>query len=191
MKKLLIITLTISLLTSCSEKGLQTLNDVLTTTDEIIREDGPSPLTNDEVVKGLKEALKVGTETAVNLTSKADGFYKSPELFIQFPEEAIKVKNTLNDAGFGHLVEKFEMTLNRSAEEAAKFAAPIFVDAITQMTIQDGFTILKGSDNAATNYLRDKTTEQLNTKFRPTVQQAIEKVDLTKYWEPVINKALV
>lgn len=188
MKKLLIIALAFILLSSCSEKGLQTLNTVLNTADSVLNEDQTLSLSNEEVIKGLREALKIGTDTAVHLASKADGFYKNPALFIKFPEEAIKIKTTLVDAGFGHLIDDFEMTLNRSAEEASKFAAPIFVDAITQMTIQDGFDILNGADNAATNYLRDKTTTQLKTKFQPVVEQAIEKVNLTKYWEPIINK---
>lgn len=176
------------ILMGCSEKGLQTLNDVLNTADTVLGEEHSLSLSNEEVIKGLREALKVGTDTAVNLASKTNGFYKNPTLFIQFPKEAIKVKNTLTDAGFGHLVDDFEMTLNRSAEEAAKFAAPIFVDAITGMTIQDGFNILNGADNAATTYLKDKTTAQLRTKFQPVVQEAIDKVNLTKHWEPVINK---
>jgi len=191
MKKLIGIALISSLiLCSCSEKGLQTLNDVLNTTDAVLN-DGEglsSALTNDEVIKGLKEALVVGTDSAVNLSSKMNGFYKNPLLFIEFPDEAIKVKNTLVDAGFGGIVDDFEMTLNRAAEDATKFATPIFKDAITGMSIQDGFNILNGADNAATNYLKDKTTASLIAKFSPVVTESIDRVNLTKYWEPVISK---
>jgi len=189
MKKILFGILAIFILSQCSEKGLQTLNDVLDTTDTMLNGDSPvAELTNSEVINGLKEALKVGTDTAVNLASKADGFYKNPLLFIKFPEEAIKVKNTLNDAGFGNLVDDFELTLNRAAEEASKEAAPIFVNAILGMSIEDGFTILNGGENAATNFLKNKTTAELRKKFSPTVQNAIETVNLTKVWEPVISK---
>ena len=79
------------------------------------------------------------------------------------------------------------MTVSRSSEEAAKDAAPVFVNAIKGMSIGDGFGILKGSDNAATQYLRDKTTAELRQKFTPVVQNAINKVELTKYWSPIIN----
>ena len=79
------------------------------------------------------------------------------------------------------------MTLNRSAETASKEAAPIFINAITSMSIADGFAILKGGDNAATNYLKEKTTGQLKIKFNPIVKEAITKVEVTKYWNPVIN----
>ncbi len=189
MKKLLLCLAITLLFSQCSEKGLQTLTDVLDTTDQVLNGDsGVSALTNSEVISGLKEALKVGTDTAVSLASVTDGFYKNPLLFIKFPEEAVKVKNTLTDAGFGNLVDDFELTLNRAAEEATKQAAPVFINAITGMSVQDGFSILKGEDNAATEYLKEKTTAELRTKFSPKVKQAIEKVNLTKYWEPIINK---
>ena len=82
-------------------------------------------------------------------------------------------------------VDEFELTLNRAAEAASKEAKPIFVDAIKQMTIGDGFAILKGSDTAATAYLREKTTASLKQAFSPKVQTAIESVKLTNYWEPL------
>jgi len=188
MKNILVLIAISLLLFGCSEKGLQTLNDVLSTTQDILGEDEPIKLTNTEVISGLKEALKVGTDSSVGLASKINGFYKNPSMFIEFPPEAIKVKNTLNDAGFGSLVDDFEMTLNRSAEEAAKLAAPIFTDAITSMSISDGFSLLNGPHNAATTFLQEKTSDQLRSTFRPLVNNAIEKVQLTKYWEPIINK---
>jgi hypothetical protein len=144
-------------------------------------------LTNDEVIRGLREALTVGTNNSSSLTSKLDGFYKNPEIFIPFPEEAIKVKNTVEDLGMKKQVDEFVMTLNRAAETATKEAAPIFVNAIKEMTIADGFAILRGNDNAATQYLKDKTSAQLKVKFNPVVKNAIQKVEVTKYWNPVIN----
>jgi hypothetical protein len=85
-------------------------------------------------------------------------------------------------------VDKFETTLNRAAEEAVKEALPIFTNAITSMTISDGFAILNGGNGAATRYLKEKTTAQLTSAFRPRVEAAISKVQLTQYWEPIINK---
>ena len=139
-------------------------------------------LSNDEVIAGLKEALDVGINNSVSLTSALDGFYKNSEIFIPFPEEAIKVKNTALDLGLNAQVDKFELTMNRAAEEATKTAVPIFINAIKNMTIADGFAILKGEKNAATNYLRKNTETQLVEKFSPEVNAAIEKVELTKYW---------
>lgn len=145
------------------------------------------PLTNDEVIRGLKEALSVGTKNSTAATSKVDGFYKNPLVFIPFPPEAEKVKNTVVSLGMQKQVDEFVMTLNRAAEEASKEAAPVFLDAIKTMSISDGFKILKGTDNAATVYLKDKTSVKLNEKFTPIIKRAIEKVQVTKYWNPVIT----
>lgn len=144
-------------------------------------------LTNDEVIKGLKEALNVGTNNSTASTSKMDGFYKNPLIFIPFPAEAEKVKNTVVNLGMQKQVDEFVMTLNRAAEEASKEAAPVFLDAITSMSIADGFSILKGADNAATEYLKNKTSTDLTTKFSPIIKRAIDKVEVTKYWNPIIT----
>lgn len=148
---------------------------------------GKSPLTNDEVVKGLKEALSIGTNNSTGLASKLDGFYKNPALFIPFPPEVKQVKDYAKQVGLSAQVTKFEMTLNRAAEEASKNAAAVFINAIKGMSISDGFTILKGANNAATQYLKNKTTAELTQKFTPIVKAAIDKVQLTKYWNPIIT----
>jgi hypothetical protein len=145
-------------------------------------------LTNDEVIAGLKEALNVGIKNSVNLTSVTDGFLKNNAIRLPFPEDAIKVRQKAIELGMSGQVEKFETTLNRAAEEATKEALPIFVDAIKNMSISDGFTILKGGDGAATKYLRDNTTAKLVAAFSPKVEAAISKVKLTEYWNPIITK---
>lgn len=149
---------------------------------------GKAPLTNEEVVKGLKEALTIGITNSVDLTSVTDGFLKNSEIRLPFPPDAIKVKEKAVEWGLSGQVEKFETTLNRAAEEAAKEALPIFKNAITGMTLQDGFGILRGGNGAATKFLRDNTTSQLITAFSPKVQAAIEKVKLTEYWNPIVTK---
>jgi hypothetical protein len=148
----------------------------------------PPALSNGEVISGLKEALQIGIKNSVNLTSVTDGFFKNSAIKLPFPEDAIKVKQKAMDLGMGSQVEKFEMTLNRAAEDATKAALPIFADAITNMTIQDGFKILNGGDGAATKYLRDNTTAKLTAAFSPKVAESINKVKLTEYWNPIITK---
>lgn len=148
---------------------------------------GKKPLSNDEVVQGLREALNVGTNNSTASASKADGFYKNPLIFIPFPSEAEKIKSTVIDLGMQQQVNDFEMSLNRAAEEAAKTAAPVFLDAIKGMSIQDGFSILKGADNAATDYLKNKTSADLTARFTPIIRDAIQKVEVTKYWNPIIK----
>jgi broad specificity polyphosphatase/5'/3'-nucleotidase SurE len=144
-------------------------------------------LSNDEVIKGLREALTVGTNNATSLVSKTDGFYKNPSIKIPFPQDAIRVKEVCESIGMKPQVDKFVLTLNRAAEEASKEAAPIFINTIKSMSVSDGFSILKGADNAATKYLQDKTYSELKQKFKPIVKNALTKVEITKYWSPLIT----
>ncbi len=144
-------------------------------------------LTTAEVVQGLKEALTVGAQNSASNASKTDGFYRNAQLFIPFPPEAIKVKNTLEQAGLNKPIDDFVLSLNRAAEDASKKAFPIFKSAITSMTITDAMGILKGGDNAATNYLRSKTYSQLKAEFSPVVKQSISNVKVTSYWNPVVT----
>lgn len=145
-------------------------------------------LKNEEVISGLKEALQVGIKNSVNLTSITDGFLKNDSIRLPFPPDAIKVKEKAMDLGLSGKVTEFETTLNRAAEEATKEALPIFADAIKNMSVQDGFTILKGGDGAATKFLKEQTTSKLVSAFSPKVKNATAKVELTKYWNPIITK---
>ena len=145
-------------------------------------------LTNDEVIKGLKEALTVGIKNAVDSSAVLDGFLKNPEIRLPFPPDAMKVKEKALNLGMQGQIEKFETTLNRAAEEAVKEALPIFKNAILNMSIQDGFGILKGGNGAATKFLKDKTSDSLAVAFLPKVKNATSKVQLTSYWNPIITK---
>ncbi len=187
MKKVLFPILLIVSIVACTTQQLQESANAAKDAINSGTKPASNPLTNDEVISGLRDALTVGTNNSSAFASKIDGFYKNPTLFIPFPPEAQKVKDWATKLGMNDQLDKFVMTLNRSAEEAAKDAAPVFVNAIKGMSIGDGFAILKGSDNAATQYLRDKTTAELRQKFTPVVQNAINKVELTKYWSPIIN----
>lgn len=160
--------------------------------DILITDDGSTSttpsLSNGEVISGLKEALSVGITNSVSLTSVTDGFLKNSAIALPFPEEAIKVKQKALDWGLDGQVDKFETTLNRAAEEATKEALPIFKDAILNMSIQDGFSILNGGEGAATKFLQDNTTSALVAAFSPKVEAAIANVKLTDYWNPIITK---
>jgi hypothetical protein len=145
-------------------------------------------LTNGEVISGLKEALNVGIQNSVNLTSITDGFLKNDAIRLPFPPDAIKVREKALEWGLTGQVEKFETTLNRAAEEATKEALPIFKNAILNMSIADGFAILNGGEGSATRFLRDNTRAQLVEAFKPKVNDAISKVKLTEYWNPIITK---
>jgi len=146
------------------------------------------PLTTTEVTNGLKEALVNGVSKGTDLTSKLDGYYKNPEIKIPFPQDVKMVETKLRALGMGKEVDKFVVTLNRGAEEAAKEAKPIFLAAIKQMTIDDAFAILKGQPDAATQYLKKTTTAQLKEKFKPIVQASLDKVQATKYYGDLVNQ---
>ncbi|BAV06220.1 Protein of unknown function [Filimonas lacunae] len=139
-------------------------------------------LTNDQIVQGLKEALTIGTQNSSSKLSAIDGYFANAAIKILLPPEAQKVESTLRSLGLGSTVDKAVLSLNRAAEDAAKSAAPIFVNAIKQMTITDALGILKGGNNAATNYFKGKTTAALTDAFKPTINAALSKVSATKYW---------
>lgn len=146
---------------------------------------GTTSLSNDDIIKGLKDALSVGSNNAGSSASKVDGFYKDSLIKIPFPPDAVKVQQTAVSLGMQSQVDAFIVSLNRAAEKAAIKAAPIFLNAITSMSINDGMNILKGPDNAATQYLQSKTSQQLHDAFLPIVKAAIDSVQVTKYWTPL------
>jgi hypothetical protein len=149
--------------------------------------DGKGKLTNEEVIDGLKEALTKGAEFAAKSASKEDGFYKNQLILIPFPEEAKVMEEKLRAIGMGHLVDDFVMTLNRAAENAAKSAAPIFIDAVKSMSLKEGWDILRGDDRAATSFLESRTKDNLTQTFLPVVKTALQTVDVTSKWTPVVN----
>jgi hypothetical protein len=152
---------------------------------EILFPDQQGGLTTAEVANGLKEALRIGAQNSTSKASNTNGFYGNSLIRIPFPEEAIKVKNTLEKAGLSKPVDDFVISINRAAEDASKRAFPIFRNAITTMTITDAMGILQGGDNAATSYLRGKTYSQLKNEFSPIVKQSIDRVKVTSYWNPI------
>lgn len=180
MKKIFAILSIVLLLSSC---------DVLMGTLGTLDSGGTvAQLTQGEVAQGLKEALTVGIGNAVNVVAVTNGYYNNREIKIPFPEEAIKVKEFCINAGLKNQVTQFEEKLNRAAEDAAKSSKEVFVAAIKQMTISDAITILKGGDDAATNYLKKTTSTTLYNKFYPVVVTATDKIMLAKYWTPLVEK---
>ncbi len=143
--------------------------------------------TTDEVGQGLKEALINGVSKGADIVSQADGYFGNPQIKIPFPPDVKKVEDRLRQVGLGNEVDRFVMTLNRGAEDAAKEAKPIFIDAIKQMTIQDAWGILRGQPDAATQYLKRTTTGQLKAKFSPVIQSSLDKTSATKYYSDLIN----
>ena len=149
---------------------------------------GEKSLSNDEIAEGLKEALTKGISKGSDLVSQVDGYFKNPEIKIPFPPEVKKVDERLRKMGMGKEVDKFVLTLNRGAEDAAKEAKPIFITAIKAMTFQDAVSILKGADNAATSFLKRTTSPQLKEKFKPVIQNSLNKVNATRYYKDLVSE---
>lgn len=142
-------------------------------------------LSEEEVAAGLKEALEVGTDNSVQSAHAADGYFLNPLIKIPFPEEASVIETALRGIGANGLVDGLVEKLNRAAEDAADEAGPIFLNAISAMTIQDAWNILKGNDDAATQYLRTNTYDNLKTTFKPDIQNSIATVGADVAWTQV------
>lgn len=148
---------------------------------------GSGGLSSDDIVAGLKDALSQGTKKSTDKLSAVDGFFKDAAVKILLPPEAQKVEKTLRSLGFGKQCDDAILSLNRAAEDASKSAAPIFLNAVKKMTVQDGLSILKGSDTAATSYLRKSTTADLTVAFKPHIDSSLQKTGATKYWKDVFE----
>ena len=145
-------------------------------------------ITNDQIAGGLKEALNNGITNQVSTLAIQDGFFKNELVRILLPEELQKVDNTLRKIGLSKIADEGLKVLNRAAEDAVGEAIPIFVDAIKGMTFTDAKNILMGDKNAATNYLRGRTTEALYAKFNPIIKNSFTKVGADKIWSDLITK---
>ncbi len=185
MKKILFVIVLLSTTTSNAQYDLKKIKNTIS---EKTKTTTSSKLSSEEIVKGLKEALSVGVKNAGSLTSSLDGFNKNDLIRIPFPESARKMETSLRKVGMGKKVDEFEVALNRAAEEASKEAAPIFFNSIKKMEVQDGLNILKGNDDAATQFMKGKTDAELYAIFKPIVIKALSSVNITKYWSPLVTR---
>ncbi len=161
------------------------LNEIINNANNAINANN---LSNADIIKGLKEALNVGSKNAGDLASKMDGYYKNPQIKIPYPSQTRDMMTTLSNMGMKPQVDAFVKQLNRAAEDAATKAAPIFVNAVTHMNINDGLTILKGANDAATQFLKQNTSSELTNQFKPVIAASLQKVEITKYWKPLFKK---
>jgi len=186
--KFFILISTILILTACAE-----LTNLLKTA-------GPVPLTEEEVINGLKEALTTGARNSAQRLAAENGYYGDEAVKILLPDDAKIILDNLSKLpGGDKLVQDVVLRINRAAEDAAKEAAPIFVNSIKQMTIKEAFNILNGADNAATGYLRTTTYTDLYNLYKPKIQASTEKkivgnistkeswVTLTGKWNSLAN----
>ncbi|WP_349678784.1 DUF4197 domain-containing protein, partial [Methylophaga sp. UBA5088] len=140
------------------------------------------------IISGLKEALKVGSERAVASVSQPNGYLKNADIRIPLPPQIEKVGMVMRQFGMEGLANEFETSMNRAAEKAAPQATTILVNAIKAMSIDDAKKILNGGDNAATQYFKQHTGEELRTLFKPTIEESLDQVGSTKYYNQLTDK---
>ena len=167
--------------------------DILTQVATTVME-SETPLTSQQVAQGLKDALKIGAEKAVAQLNKTDGYYLDPLMKINLPPQTAEIIEYAKKVpGLDKMIEDVILQINRSAEDAAAQAKPIFVNAITSMSISDAWGILKGADTAATFYLKEKTFNPLMDLYKPIIQGSLDKpivagVSASKSWNEVTGK---
>ena len=147
-----------------------------------------TPLSQQEIAAGLKEALNKGIEKQVTTLTKTDGFYKNELVKILLPEELQKVDKTLRKIGMSKLADQGLLVMNRAAEDAVKTSTPIFVDAVKQMSFTDAKNILLGDERSATTYLQNSTTQPLYDQFNPVIKNSFSRVGADKIWTSIIKK---
>ena len=145
-------------------------------------------LSDAKIGSGLQEALKVGTENAVLQTGTVDGFFKNKAIKILMPKPLQTIEQPLRLVGYGPQIDEFVLSMNRAAEKAVPFAKQIFWDAIGQMTFDDARKILNGSNTAATDYFKDKTSNKLHNAFKPTVENVMRDVGVTRQYNELIGR---
>ncbi len=150
------------------------------------------PLTNEEVIKGLKNALSIGIDSSVFSLSRVNGYLGNELIKLALPPEAKPIVDNLSKLPGGQkLLNDAILAINKAAEDAAPQAKSIFVNAITNMSIQDGFNILKGQPNAATTFLKNNTYSQLTNAFAPKIKNSLSKPLILGYSAETAYKNLI
>ena len=148
----------------------------------------PSSLGEVKIGEGLKQALQIGTENAVKLTGRLDGYFKNAAIKILMPDRLKTLERALRAVGYDRQVDEFVLKMNRAAERAAPAAKQIFWSAIGEMTIDDARGILDGRETAATDYFKSKTTGPLTTAFSPAVHRTMAEVGASRQYEELFGR---
>jgi hypothetical protein len=178
----------VALLLGATSSSAQ-LPDLLKGLPQLPASTSGSGLGDARIGQGLKEALRVGTENAVSLTGKVDGYFANQAIKILMPERLKSLEQGLRLIGQGQRVDELVLGMNRAAEKAAPYAREIFVDAIGEMSIDDARKILSGPDTAATDYFRSKTTAKLTTAFTPVVERTMDEVGVARQYKDLLGQA--
>ena len=151
-------------------------------------ESAQDQLSSTEIGAGLKEALRVGTESVISRLGKPDGFNSDPSIHIPLPDSLKPVQSGLDKVGMGSVLDDLEVRLNRAAEAATPKAKQLFWTSINEMSIDDVKAIYKGSDDAATRYFQSKMTPQLSQEMAPIVEQSLSEVGAVQAYDQALGQ---
>jgi Protein of unknown function (DUF4197) len=156
--------------------------------DQMVLAQAPG-LSDAKIASGLKEALRVGTQNAVSLTGRPDGYFQNAAIKILMPSQLQPLEKGLRAGGYGPQIDELVLSMNRAAERAAPAAKPIFLEAITAMSFDDARKMLTGSPTAATEYFKGKTSAKLTTTFQPVVARTMNEVGVTRQYKELMGHA--
>lgn len=166
----------------------QHLKDLKNKAEQKLNENhSESAFTQEEAAQALKDALRIGAEKGAQLVSKTDGYFGNPKIKIPLPPDAQQKEQKLRGMGLSKEVDDAILSINRAAEDAGAKAKDIFVNAIKNMTVQDAIQIVKGTENAGTEYLKKQTTTALQKEFKPIIQSSLDKVDATQHYGKIVT----
>lgn len=147
-----------------------------------------SSLTDNEIISGLKEALEIGAGTVVSQLGVENGFNSDSNIHIPLPSYLSTARTLMDKAGLGFYADDVELKLNRAAEAATPKAKALFLNAISQMSFNDATSILNGEDDAATQYFKEKTSDDLTKAFTPVVEKTLEEIGVLKSYGQMMDK---
>jgi hypothetical protein len=150
--------------------------------------EGATRITEGEIAKGLREALRIGSERVVETLGVKDGFNHRADVHIPLPRTLAKVQSTLARFGVSHVADEVELRLNRAAEAAVPRAKQLFWNAVDEMTLQDARSILEGPDDSATRYFRGKMITPLTEAMRPIIDQEIANVGAVRAFDDMMRQ---
>ena len=142
------------------------------------------PLSEADAASAIKQMLEVGVRQGVQ-----GSFNKDAIMSTLFPESMQKTLNTLQTLGLLNDLDRFTTTMGTAAEKTAERSVPVFVNTIKDMSIADAIGIVRGSQTAATDYLRTHAGTQLREAIKPVMKSALDEYKLTDQWDKIMKPA--
>ena len=146
-------------------------------------------LSESDAALGVRAALEKGASTAIDSLGRSGGFLDNPKVRIPLPGMLNDAAKLAKFTGQQAKVDELVTAMNRAAEAAVPQARTLLVNAIKNMSVEDGRQILTGGDNAVTKFFADKTRSSLSVTLLPIVTRATEKVSLAAKYNALGGKA--